>query len=219
MILFRSQKHVFWQALVLTLIVFNIGVFLGYSLEAQRANKINKLYVQSELELIDIKLQNEAFSVINIDCQEALQENINFADKVYEEAKLLLKYEEANRINEAIILQHKKYDLLRTYLWINSIKLKQSCDATYHTVVYIYQYQDPSLDKKAKQRTFSNILGELKQEKGNQIILIPIAGDIGLTSIDLITNAYNITKLPTILIDEKYIITEITTLEDLEKYL
>ena len=86
--MFKSQKHVFWQALVLALVVFNIGIFLGYSLEASRASKINKLYVESELELLDVKIQSEAFSVAPIDCGKSIEENIKFADKIYENALL-----------------------------------------------------------------------------------------------------------------------------------
>ncbi len=218
MVLFKSQKHVFWQALLLTLIVFNIGIFLGYSLEASRASRINKLYVESELELLDLKIQDEAFSLTNIDCEKAIEENIKFADKVYQEALLLERYENANRINDAIILQHKKYDLLRTYFWLNSVRLKKQCNASYHNVVYFYQYNEPSIAKKAKQKTFSNILAELKQRQGNKILLIPIAGDMELSSVSLLLDSYNITELPVVLIDENIKITGIISVENIEKY-
>ncbi|MEK6820138.1 MAG: hypothetical protein AABX71_00315 [Nanoarchaeota archaeon] len=217
--LFKSQKHIFWQALLLALIMFNIGIFLGYSLEANRAERINKLYIESDIELLDIKIQDDAFYVTDINCEKAVEENIKFADRVYEEALLLKKYEDANRINQALTLQHKKYDLLRTYFWLNSIKLKEKCKADYHNVVYFYQYNEPSLDIEAKQRALSTILEVLKQRQGNRIMLIPIAGDMDLSSINLLLDSYGVNELPTIFIDENIKITDIVSVEELEKFL
>lgn len=216
--LFKSQKHIFWQALVLTLIVFNIGVYLGYSLEAQRVNRLDKMYVQSELELLDLRIQDEILYLANIDCNKAIEANIKFGDKIYEEAKVLEKYSTANRFSEKIVFEHKKYDLLRTFFWMNSVRLKEKCNPSYRNVVYLYQYNEPSLEKAAKQKVFSNALGELKEKYGNNIMLIPIAGDMNLASINLLLDYYNVTEFPTILIDEKVKITEITSTEEIERY-
>jgi hypothetical protein len=219
--LFRSEKHVFWQALIVTLIVFNFGIFLGYMLENSRVGKVSSLYAESELALLDVKIQSELFDfdIINLSCDTAIKENINFANRVYEEAKILQKFEDASKISESIRLQHKKYDLLRTLFWINSIKIKKNCNASFHDLVYFYQYNNPTLEQKAKQNVFSNLLGELKENYGGEIMLIPIAGDNNITSIDLFLEMYNVTSLPTILIDEKTKVTELTNLEELKKYL
>jgi len=217
--IFKSQKHVFWQALVLTLVVFNIGVYLGYSLEASRIKKIDKLYVKSELELLDTRILNEAMSISEIECGKAIEENIKFADRIYEESKLLERYGDASRISEDIIFEHKKYDLLRVFFWINSIKLKKKCMADYHNLVYIYEYDEKSLELQAKQKIFSNFLGELKQKYGNKILLIPFAGNLNLSSVELMKLSYGVEKLPVIIVDEKYLIYEIEELEEIEKYL
>ena len=42
-----SQKYILLYALILTLVVFNIGVFMGYMLESSRIGKINKLYLEA----------------------------------------------------------------------------------------------------------------------------------------------------------------------------
>ena len=63
---------------------------------------------------------------------------------------------------------------------------------------------------------FSNLLKDLKEKYGAEIMLIPIAGDNNLTSVDLMMNNYNVTVLPTILIDEEVKLVEITSFEELE---
>lgn len=215
----KSQKSVFWQALVLSLIVFGSGIFLGFMLEGSRVGKIGKLYAESELSLLDIKLQSEIYSDMDIRCSTAIQENVNFADKVYGEAKILDRFENAARITESMKLQHKKYDLLRTLFWLNSIKIKQKCNAQYHNLVYFYRYNEPTTGEKAKQAVFSRSLQELKNKYGGKVMLIPIAADNNITSINLLVATYDIRILPTILIDEKIKITDVDGLADIDKYI
>ena len=123
--LFKSQKHVFWEALLIAVFIFGIGIFIGLLIENNRTKKIDILYANSEIELLDIRTWGQTLEMENIDCATAVQENINFANRIYEEAKILGRYEKASRISDILILRHKKYDLLRTMFWINAIKLKK----------------------------------------------------------------------------------------------
>jgi hypothetical protein len=215
----QNQKRFFLYALFLTIVIFNIGIFMGYMLESSRIDKINNLYVNAETELLDQIIQKDALSIIDLDCNSLIQENIKFGDNIFSEALLIQKYEEANKINDNIIFQHKRFDLLRTLFWINSIKIKQRCNSDYHNIVYFYKYNNPSLAEESKQRFFSNLLTEIKDKEKDNVMLIPISGDNDIPSISLLTKEYTITELPTILIDEKVKITDVKTINDIEKYL
>lgn len=215
----KSQKYIFLQALIITLVVFNIGIFFGYKLESSRVDKINEWYLESEMELLDQRIQTDSFDIIGLDCDAMVEENIKFADNIFEKALVIDKYEKASRINKDIISLHKKYDLLRTLLWINSIKIKERCNSDYHNLVYLYKFNDPTIEQKAKQRFFSNLLVQVKEEKGSKVLLIPIAADNELSSVSLLLDKYEIQELPTILIDEEIKITDVTDMEDIMKYL
>ncbi len=215
----KSQKWIFLYALIITLIVFNFGIFMGYMLEHSRIDKINIWYLEAELELLDQRIQKDAFEIIELDCDAMVEENIRFADKIFEEALIIQKYEDANRMNKEIIFQHKRFDLLRTLFWINSMRIKEKCNSDYHNLVYFYQYNDPSIEQKSKQKFFSNLLFQIKQRKGSEVMLIPIAADNNLPSINLLLDKYGIEELPVILIDEEIKITDVESLEDVEKYL
>ncbi len=215
----KKQKRIFLYALLLTIVVFNFGIFMGYVLETTRVSEINEFYLQAEMELLDQRIQKDALDLINLNCSLLVQENINFADRIFEEALLIQRFEDANRMNKEIVFQHKRYDLLRTLFWINSIRIKEKCGSDYHNVVYFYDFDNPLLEQKSKQRFFSNLLMEIKRDYGNKIMLIPIAADNDLPSINLLLEAYGIDELPTILIDESVKITDLETKEDLTKYL
>ena len=214
-----NQKYIFLYALILTIIVFNIGIYMGYKLESSRIDKINDMYVEAEMELLDQRIQKDTLDIIDLNCDSLIEENIQFADRIFEEALLIKKYEDANKMNNEIKIQHKRFDLLRTLFWINSIRIKEKCNSDYHNLVYIYDYNEPSIEQNARQKFFSKVLGELKEKFGDKVMLIPIAGDNDIPSVDLLIKKYEITELPTILIDENIKITELEKMKEIEQYL
>ena len=216
-----SQKHVFWQALFVTIIIFGVGIFVGVILENWRVSEVNTLAQQSEVHLLDIKLQNQIYTEEEFDCDIATAENINFADRIYEEAEILGRYEQASRLTQDIVVQHQKYDILRATLILNSEKIKQKCNASYHEIVYFYRYNELTTDEKSKQGVFSKMLTEIKEEKGSEVLLIPLAGDNDLSSITLLLDKYGLSQqdLPIIIIDHDIKITEIESVDDILKHL
>jgi len=195
---------------------------MGYLLESSRINKINTLYLNAEMELLDQTLQRDMIGATGFNqtiCQDFVNENINFGDEIFQEAQQIQKYEDANKINGDIVFQHKRYDLLRTLFWMNSIVIKQKCNASYNDVVYFYKYNNPSIEQDSDQKALSNLLIELKNKYGNNVMLIPIAGDNNISSINLLMEQYSITQLPAILINEKIKLTQINSMSEIEKYL
>ena len=215
----KNQKYIFLYALIITFVVFNLGIFMGYMLESSRLDKINTLYSNAELELFDQMAQKESLNVLDIGCNTLVEENIKFGDKIFQEALQIQKYEDANRISGDIIFQHKRFDLLRTLFWMNSIKIKQNCNSDYHNVVYFYKYNNPSIEQESKQKFFSNLLEQVKQKGGDKVMLIPIAGDNDIPSINIIIDKFDITEFPTILVDEKIKLTDIKNASELENIL
>ncbi len=210
-----KPKYAFMFALVFSIAVFSIGVFIGFSIENVRNNFAYQTYIKSETNLLDARLQNYLLSNFPIEnCDLAIQKNIEFGDRIYKEAEMLKEYEEANKISQTILSEHKKFDLLRTLFWLNSIKIQEECNSSIVNVVYFYKLNDVTLDERAKQNVFSNLLYEVKKEYGDSIMLIPISGDNNLTSVEMLIQNYDITKLPTILVNEKIKISEAIELEE-----
>jgi hypothetical protein len=215
-----KNRNVFWEALILAIFIFAIGVFLGYLIEMNRTSKILTLYQQSELDLLDVQIQKDILSFENINCGQTFKEIIDFANRVYEQAFTLEKYEESSRLTDGLKIQHKKYDLLRVVLWMNALKFKETCkQENTSIIVYFYEYLSESQDKKSMQEVFSRKLGSVKDDFGEKVLLIPIAGNINSNSINYLKTFYNITYLPSILINEKIKITTTEEIKDIESYL
>jgi len=214
----KAQKSVFWEALILAIFVFASGILLGYFLEQNRTSKIIGLYQESELGMLDLEIRDNILSVGGLECNKFFTETINFANKIYDEAALLDRYEGSSKITSGIILQHKKYDLLRTLLWTETLKFREKCNSSFSTFVYFYEYDPDNMNTKSMQDVFSKKLEEIKQVRGNDIILIPIAGNLNISSISYLMKQNNITQLPAIFVDNR-VVYSLDELNLLDSYL
>jgi hypothetical protein len=213
----KSRKHVFWEALLVTILIFLIGIFLGILIETGNSNKISNLYLRSEISLTDATVGLKTIENLNLNCESIKTNNINFADQIYEEARLLEKYEASGKLTEGMKLLHKKYDLLRTILWISNQDTLNKCN-NYNLLVYLYEYETEQIEKKATQRVWSKILLEAKKER-EDILLIPIAADQNLTSLNLLLDKYEIAQFPAIIINNDKILYNIESTATIQPFL
>ena len=214
----KSQKNVFWEALIIAVFIFGIGILLGVYIENGRAKETFQLYLQSDINLLDTKIQTEIFNLKSFDCEKAIQSNIDFGTQIFNDAVTLERYEGANRISDLLKQQHKEYDLLRTLFWVNAIKIKEKCGSKFHTLVYLYNYDSSDRTEKNTQQAFSNALIDIKSQYGDNLLLIPIAKNMDITSLDIIVSQFNISKVSVIL-DEKLVVSDLNDLDKIREAL
>lgn len=217
--LLTNRKRVFWEALFLTVVVFLFGLLIGISFESNKLDEINNYYISSETSIMDAFALNSFADLDYESCDALINANVDFANNVYEEALILEKYENAGKVTESMEIMHKKYDVLRTFLWLNTIKTAERCGRKYDTVVYLYESNTEDLTQRAVQNVWSKILGDLKKEYGSKIILIPLAVDNNLVSLDSLLKNFDVENYPAIIINEKFVISELTSVDDLRVYL
>ena len=81
----------------------------------------------------------------------------------------------------------------------------------------VYFYKDkPSITEKSAQDTQSDILTELKNRYGRQVMLIPLPIDMEVSTIDIIKESYKIEQAPTILVNEKIKLEGLQSLQEIE---
>ena len=215
----KSPKHVFWEALLITILVFSIGIFMGIAYEKRNINIVEDYYSKSEVSMMDMFVLQNLIEDGDYDCDSLIKATIDSADKVYEEALLLKPYEDANILTDGIVYSHKKYDLLRSFLWVNALRISEECPNELIPVVYFYEYDTKDLKKKAEQNVWENVLTDLKNEYGNKIILIPIAVNNDLSSVDVIISQIGIEKFPAVVVEKDKIIYDVSSVEEIKSYL
>ena len=90
-----NSKHAFWQALIVTVAVFIIGLFLGIALEGKRSVEAEEKFISSELSLMDSFALSSLTKVSDngqISCDVLVDSNVNFADRIYRDALLFEEY-------------------------------------------------------------------------------------------------------------------------------
>tara|TARA_Y100000310_G_C20442966_1_gene696983 strand:- start:104 stop:760 length:657 start_codon:yes stop_codon:yes gene_type:complete len=210
-----KKRSIFLQALLFAVFVFSIGLFLGFVVESNRSDSVGLNLLNSEVDLLDEQLRNKFLENFNISCDLAVSNTFEFADRIYIEGLKLEEYEAASKFGGSLDIIHRRLDLLRSILWQESIDLKKECADDYHTVVYLYDYETEDIDKRAEQLFLSRLLLDLKLENPSKILLIPIAANSGLTSVNLVLDHYRITELPVVIIDEETVVDEFVTLDSL----
>lgn len=213
----RNKKHVFWQAFFITILFFSLGLVLGVYLEQLRTDKVNVAFYNSEASLYDSFALGQLFRDSSFSCNSLKDISVSFADKIYLEAKNLEQLDDSNKLTDSLKAVHKKYDLLRTLLWINILSAKENC-TNLNTIVYFYEYSSDDVSIKAEQVVWGKILKDLKNELGNEVILIPIAVDQDITSLDFLIEKYKIDKFPAVMINEEIVLYGHETVEYLAKY-
>ena len=206
---------VFLQALALTIVAVLIGMYIGIQMESGRVAEVTGYQIDSEVALIDILTLNSMIDSDRVDCDDLIQTNFDLLDRVYEDAIILDDYEASGKLTQTIRSLHKKYDVLRAYLWIDAVKIKDKCSTDVNTVVYLYNSSTEDLTKKALQNVWSKVLYDVKVASPNDLLLIPIAADTDLRSLEAMIEGYGIDSLPVVIVNEEIVVRELTSSADI----
>ncbi len=207
------SKHAFWQALIFAVIIFCLGLILGYFLESRQSEDIYSRLVDSELNILDEQLRQRIISDNNVSCSIAKDSLFSFADKIYSDASLLEEIDGTGRLGDLMVL-HRRYDLLRTLLFMEANNLKGRCGEDFHVITYFYLYNNEDVDVSSRQNYFSRLAFDLKTDNREKIVLIPIAVDTNVESVEVLVKSIDLRVYPAILIDGEEIVTDLITLDE-----
>lgn len=216
----KGRYGIFIESFIIAIIIFLIGFTIGFYFENARLSKVILDYRDNEVDALDLRLQNYYYQIMGREeCALAIEQNFIFADKIYLQGLELEKYEEANQISDSLKAEKKRYVLLKTELWLNILLLKEKCNEDFDTIVYFYSSDPSNAAIVSQQKIISNVLKEVKEENGDRVILLPLAGDLDLDIVNLQRNIYGVEQLPSILINEKYLLEGFHSKDEIEKHL
>lgn len=215
----KLERDVFYKSGLLTLVIFLLGIIVGYWLDNFRVEEIKQRLTEMDISWNDARIQS-LYHQTFIDgssefCDSAISANYDFNRKIYSEGQRIEKYEEANKFAPSLILEKKRYALLQLQFWLNSIHLKKQCNTNYSTIVYFYSHFKGEL--KLQQRLQSSILLDVAEEC--DIILVPLPLDLDITTIETIKQQYNINSAPSLLIDEETVLEGVRSSEEIKRYI
>jgi hypothetical protein len=193
-------------AAVITFFVFMSGVLLGLLMDNARANVSEQKTKEQEVSYNSIQFQylllselqrkEEVCPVISIALQEAVKELSKSLDEFQQ-------YEKDSRSSkETFELIHRKYVLDNLRYWLLASKSKSLCNMQILPILYFYSTKTCQICPDQ-----GTALTYYKKKFGDTVLIFPIDFDMAEkeTTIEILRARYNVTKFPTLIIDnEKY---------------
>jgi len=210
--------NAFFKAGIITVFIFLAGIMLGIFIDNFRVSEIREGLSKVEVNSNDALLLALYFQKLGKEsCSIALDANLKFNDKIYSQGLSIENSIEANKFTPEVEQEWRRYILMQTQFWLNSIELKKTCNFNYSNVVHLFQLKDGGPQAVANKKLQSQIMLSLKEKCGNKIMLIPMTADTDLSVVDAIVARYNITKYPAIIINEQKVFQGLTSLEQLNE--
>lgn len=216
----KEKDNIYVKSLVISIFIFLSGMMFGILIDNYRISHIRKslmsdiIFWDDSIFLTRLKeLYGEGF------CSEALELNLLYNQKIYERGKEIEEMIKLNRFAPEMREELRKYTLMQVKFWLDSRGLKEKCNFTYKNVLYLQDFFAKEQEVRLRNKVQSKIMLDVKERCGNKILLIPINMDLNLTTVDVIKLRYNVTRSPTIIIDDKIVLEGIVSLQDLLKIL
>ena len=201
--LFRNiSKDKYIIAGVITILIFSLGLMLGLILEDYRYNIVDEINTEQEINHLSLQMQYlylDVFRNYN-NCpilSTTLKETIEDLDQSLSE---VIAYEEDNEndgIKKNLIMRRYALDNLR--YWLLALERKERCDFDIVPILYLYATECPSCPNQGA------ILTYFKKKFGEQVLVFPINLDLRNEEpmIEITIKQFNLTKFPTMIIDNK----------------
>ena len=209
----KISWRIYITAGVITLVVFSLGVGLGFFISNEKYGIIKYDLENLQLKQKDIELELLLISSIGEKSCETLRYEIEKTTSLSSELGEKVSYYDREMIkNPEIHIFKKQYIITLIEFWNYWELFKKNCNSSVNTILYFYAIKDCS---ECQAQGF--VLSFLKDEYPEKIMIFALDKDEDLYSLNLVKSVYNVTIAPTLIINnEKYEgLKDINALKDL----
>lgn len=212
------MRRVYIQAGILSLLVFFIGIMIGIWIDNTRLGGIRSALSEADINSYDARLLNSYLQRFGKEyCDIALEQNLAYNDKIYEDGRKIEDKINANIFTPEIEQEWRRYTLLQTQFWLNSVELKEKCGFDYHTVVHLFRQKNTTTSEDINNKVQASVLLDLKDKCGKKMMLIPITVDTNLIVVEAITKQFDVSEYPAVIVDESFVFQGVTTKDKLNE--
>jgi len=188
-------------AAALTIVVFSSGILFGWILDSNRVSD-----VQSQIDDLAISFQNldlensiyQAFGNETFTCSIYSSRAESLSKQTDQLAEELNSFREVNEFQlSKLDFFKKKYTVMNLQFWLQLVNLKKNCD--YNSTTVLYFYTTKPCDECAAQGI---VLDALKRKSPERLMIFAIDSDLDLGVVALLKTKYNVTRIPTLVINE-----------------
>jgi len=197
------KTNVFIKTLIITTIVFIIGVSFGIFMSSEKISELEQSVYDLKGNIDSIELHFLFMDIMEKDvaCPVLIDEARILGKGTAELAKEVERFESMQKIRDSGFYELKsQYTLTLIRDWLMVEKIKNSCEGDYVTVVYFYSNEDCDLCENQ-----GIILSYFKREIGRDLQVFSIDTDLRLSIVETLEHSYNVTEYPFLIVNgEKY---------------
>ena len=202
--------NIFFKSLIglfiILLITFNLSFWVENTSYSKLRTSLESTYIDFNEQLIlNEIIDSEGASVCNI----LPESNTNFIDSVYYYGNVIQTTEDTTLFFSDLENEKRNYSVLKLRIYLNAIKIKETCNEDYDIVLHFFK-DNENREERRNQPIVSAILLDAKKKCGKDLVLVPMAMDLGIPSIDFILEKYGITEDSSILINQEKVVTDVT---------
>ncbi len=195
----KINWKVYITAAIITLVVFSLGVGLGFYISNEKYDIIRYDLENLQLNQKDIELELLLISSIGEQSCDTLKYEIEKTASLSTELGEKVSYYDKEMIkNPEFYILKKQYIMTLIEFWNYWELFKRNCNSSVNTVLYFYAINNCD-DCQAQ----GFVLSFLKEEHPEKIMIFALDKDEDLYSLNLVKNIYNVTKTPTLIINNE----------------
>jgi len=197
------KKRVNWEvyiiAAIITLVIFSLGIGLGYFISNEKYSIIKDDLEDLKLQQKDMELELLLTNSMGEDSCNSIKYEIDKLATFSSDLgnKVGMYDNEAVKNNDFYILK-KHYILTLIEFWNYWELFKKNCNSSVNTILYFYAIKNCD-DCQAQ----GFVLSFLKEKYPEKIMIFALDKDEDLYSLNLLKSTYNITTAPTLIINNK----------------
>lgn len=180
-------------AFALTCLIFISGILIGTNISQNKIEDINTIKQELELELTQLDLESLLIETVCID-------PLPLVDRINDLETRLNYLETQYEKNDPRIIELKKpYALLEIRHYIRMKKMNEFCNQTYSLILFFYSNANELRAESEKQGFVLNYI----RSKYDNIKVYSFDSDLDMMIIKDLKTIYNVTAIPTIVVDGK----------------
>jgi len=197
----KLQKSIFFTSLIITIAIFSIGILINYSLDYIRIDAILDTVENHELDVYSYLIQQEFIDTFGGDKCEFMHSKVNDLKEELTQVGVDLSNYGGKSFFKKKDFDYlkRKYFLLELNFYSLIKKLNKECGKSYIPIIFFYETDDDSSERQGY------VLDDLSK-KNEKLVTLSFDKDYpDEPLLNLLKLKYNVTRSPTIIIDDKFI--------------
>ena len=195
----KIRKDIFITVFIISIAIFLLGFYISRVWDDLRINQVNEDLKDSTLDTMSILIEQEFLTQFNIDdCAISESRLSSISKNLFELGQTLMEYEKKGLLKtKEYSTLRKEYFLIEVRAYTNFIEFTNRCNPNTDIILYFYNTEEDLSERQGY------ALDAIVNRDDVKVRVFSIDKNFDDPTLDTIKSFYNITKTPTIIINNK----------------